>query len=303
MTTLRVHLALLLVQLLFGLWPVAGTVLMREITPAAVIGFRLALGAPVLALAGGLLWRKLPARRDLWLLAAAAGLGISINQLLFVEGLHRSDPVNASVAILLLPALTLVIATVIGQESPSRLRLLGVAIALAGGALLVHVERFDLSDRTLVGNLLLLGNVTAYAGFLVLARPVFQRVGGLAGMAWCFVFGGIEALPFTLGPTRAVDWFHLTPTANLMLAFVFLGPTLGSYVLNAYALRRAESSLVAVYTNVQPVVAATTQWLLFRQAPAPRTLLAAAVISVGITLSADLWRLFLPRRARLSGPP
>lgn len=298
MPQLRVHLALVLVQILFGLWPLAGALLFAHLPPAALIGFRLALGAPILALAAGLPWRPLPSRRDLALLALMAALGIGVNQLLFAEGLHRSDPVNASVSILLLPALTLAIATAFRQERPTPLRLVGVVIALAGGALLVHVERLDLGDRLLVGNLLLLGNVSAYAAFLVLARPVLQRVGALQGMAWAFVLGGIEALPFTLRPSLAVAWLDLPASAWATLAFVLVGPTLGTYALNAWALRRAQSSVVAAYTNLQPAIAVLSTWLVLGTVPSARTTLAALVIAVGVTLSSELYR--LPARYRAS---
>jgi drug/metabolite transporter (DMT)-like permease len=290
----RVHAALFTVQLLFGLWPVAGSVLMRQISPAALIGFRLALGAPLLVLASGLLTRPLPARRDLLSLAVVAALGIGINQLLFAEGLHRSDPVNASVSILLLPSITLVIALLLGLERARPLRLVGIPVALGGGALLVHVERFDLSDRAFVGNLMLLANVSAYAAFLVLAKPLFSRVGALPGMAWCFVLGGIEALPFTLRPTLAVPWASLDARTWGWLAFVLAGPTLGTYVLNAWALRRVESTLVAVYTNVQPVIAAAASFVVFGTLPAQRTLAAALIIALGVGLSAELWRARAP---------
>lgn len=279
------HWALLIVQILFGLWPVAGTVALAHMRPPALIGFRLVVGAPILALAAGLPFRPLPARRDLALLAVAAALGISINQLLFAEGLSRSDPVSAAVAILLLTPFTLAIALAAGRERARPRRLVGVLVAAAGALVLVRVERLDLSDAKLVGNLMLVVNVLAYAAFLVLARPVFLRVGALPGMAWCFVLGALEALPLTGPAMLRVDWADLPVRVHLTLAFILLGPTLGTYLLNAWALRRAESSLVAVYTNLQPAIAALSAWAVFGMLPEARTLLAAVVILVGITLS------------------
>ena len=67
---LRVHAALVLVQILFGLWPVAGSAVMQHMSPAALIGFRLMLGAPLLALAAGLPWQ--PAEHDFFNCAMSA---------------------------------------------------------------------------------------------------------------------------------------------------------------------------------------------------------------------------------------
>lgn len=288
---LRVHGALLLVQILFGLWPVAGAALLERMSPSALIGFRLLLGAPLLALAVGLPWRKLPSRSDLGWLALLGALGISINQLLFAEGLARAGPINASLSILLMPALTLGITTLGGIERPTATRLAGMALAFVGAALLLGVERFHFGDRVAVGNLLLFCNVTAYSLYIVLARPVLARLGSLVTMAWVFVFGALEAAPLTVPAVGKVAWLALPPWAAGALAFILFGATLATYLLNAYALKRVESSVVAVYVYVQPVVAVLSSWYLLGTVPSARTLVSGLVIVIGVALSADLPRL------------
>lgn len=285
---LRVHGALLLVQILFGLWPVAGAALLQRMSPAALIGFRLLLGAPLLALAVGLPWRKPPGLRDLGWLALLGALGISINQLLFAEGLARAGPINASLSILLMPALTLGMTTIGGLEKPTAPRLAGMALAFVGAALLLGIERFHFGDRVAVGNLLLLGNVTAYSLYIVLARPVLGRLGSLVTMSWVFLFGALEAAPLTVPAVASVSWLALPGWAVGALAFILFGATLATYLLNAYALKRVESSVVAVYVYVQPVVAVLSSWYLLGTVPSLRTLLSGLVIVVGVALSADL---------------
>jgi drug/metabolite transporter (DMT)-like permease len=287
---MSVHLALLLVQILFGLWPVAGAAVLTLMDPPALIGFRLMLGAPLLALVARLFTERPPARADLLRLAVLGGLGISINQLFFAEGLARAGPVNASLSILLLPAITLVIAVLARLERPRPLQLVGVVIAFAGAALLLKIERLDLRDRVVVGNLMLLANTTAYALYIVGARPVVTRLGTLRTMAWVFVFGAIEAAPLTVPAILRVHWLSLPPWAIGALAFILFGATLATYLLNAYALKRVESSTVAVYVYVQPVVASLAGWAFLRVLPTARTLIAGAVIVVGVALSTDLVR-------------
>lgn len=284
-------------QILFGLWPVAGSAVMRHMSPSALIGFRLMLGAPLLVLAAGLPWQKPPGLGDLGRLAVLGALGISVNQLLFAEGLLRAGPVNASLSILLMPALTLVITAALGIERPGRARLAGVALSFVGAALLLRVERFDLGDRATVGNLMLLGNVSAYSLYIVAARPVLARLGSLRTMAWVFLFGAIEAAPLTLPAMAGVSWLALPAWTHASLAFILLGATLATYLLNAYALRRVESSVVAVYVYVQPVIAVLAAWYFLRQAPSARTLVAGATIVVGVALSSDLLRALRPSAA------
>ncbi|MBX3129203.1 MAG: EamA family transporter [Polyangiaceae bacterium] len=283
---IRVHLALLTVQLLFGLWPVAGAMVLGVMPPAALIGFRLLLGAPLLVLATGVLFRPLPSGGDLLRLALLAALGISINQLLFAEGLHRAGPVNASLSILLVPAVSVLVARALRLERLDARRVFGVVIALIGAAILLEVERFDPSSRRMIGNLMLVVNASVYASYLVLARPVIARVGSVATVAWIFLFGMLEALPFTWTAVWAVSWLSLPSWTYGALAFVLFGATLTTYLLNAYALGRIESSVVATYVYLQPVVASVAAYFLLDDLPTGRSLVAGATIVVGVVIVA-----------------
>lgn len=307
----RVHAALVVVQVLFALWPIAGTALFDVLTPRALIFVRLSAGAPLLAL---IAWRveRRRARAGLsalesmaWperlrvaaTLAGLAALGISINQILFAEGLQRAGPINASILVMLIPPITLAIAAALGRERPSRERLLGIAISLVGAALLVGAERFDLAEKTTVGNLLLLCNTTSYAFYLVLARPVLGRLGALVAMAFVLVFGALEALPVTLEAALATDWAALRPLHWGLLAFVVIGPTVLTYLLNGFALARAESTLVAVYVYAQPPIAAIAAYFAFGTRPTIRTVIAAIVLFAGVALSTGLRTWIAGRRA------
>jgi drug/metabolite transporter (DMT)-like permease len=283
----QVHAALITVQVLFALWPVAGASLLRFMSPAALVGVRLALGAPILALAArAALGRlSLPSPAELLRLAGLAALGISLNQLLFVGGLARSGPVNASVAVLLIPPFTVGAALLLGRERPSARRLLGVGVALIGGAVLVGAERFDGSQARLLGNLMLVANTACYALYLVLARGAIARLGSLQTVAWVMVLGALEALPLTAADTLHIPWSTLPLSAWGSIAFVALGPTVLTYLLNAWALARADSSTVATYVYAQPPIAALAAFLLLDITPTVRALIASGIIALGVALA------------------
>ena len=297
----RVHLALIAVQILFGLWPVFGAALLFVMPPMALIFLRLTFAAPILALAAQLHRRKAPSWVDLARLAGLAALGISLNQIFFIEGLARSGPLNASICVMLIPPLTVGIGTLLGRERARPSRVLGIFVALAGAALLIEIERFDPSNAKMIGNALLFTNCTLYAAYLVLVRGTIARLGALVTVAWVMVLGALESLPVTLPKALSVSWSTLSAPQWLAVAFIVLGPTVLTYLLNAYALGRAESSLVAVYVYAQPPIAAVASFLMFGIVPTFRTLLAAIVIVVGVGLSTGLFeRLLRSPRGRLA---
>lgn len=287
-TPVAVHAALLTVQVLFGTWPVAGAAALRQLSPPALIGFRTLLAAPVFFLFARASGAQRPNARDLGLLFVLAFLGVAGNQLLFAEGLMRAGPVNAAVLSVVIPPMTLLVSTLFGLEKPSRSRLFGCGIAIAGALVILQPERLDLSDQHLVGNLLLFSNATLYAAYLALARPVIARVGTLGAIAWIFVFGALEALPLTGPAIASAPWGSLTHGVLLSLVFILFGATLGTYGLNAYALGRADSSLVALYVLVQPPVGALAAWLFLGQSMTHRTLVSAVIIAAGVAVASGI---------------
>lgn len=279
-----VYAALIAVQVLFGLWPTAGAIALDALSPPALIGFRTLIGGPLMFLAVA---RRgpVPSRRDLFALAGLALFGIAANQLIYVEGLQRTGPVNAVVLIMTVPVVTLLVAALLGRERPGLRAVVGVALAVAGVLVLVRAERFDLSDETLVGNLLIICNTTCYAIYLVLAKPVVARIGPMVTVGWVFLFGAIEALPWTGPAVLATDWVALDGPTWASLAFILVGPTIGTYFLNAYALKRVDASVVALFIGLQPVVGAGAAWALLGEVPTVRTLVAAVVIIAGVLVA------------------
>lgn len=280
----REYLALVGVQVLFGLWPIAGALALESISPAALIGYRTLIGAPLIFV-GVRAYRRRISGRDLGALAVLALFGITANQLLYAEGLLRAGPVNAVVLIMTIPAVTLLVATVLGREQPSLRSAGGIVVTVAGVLVLVRGERFDLSSETLVGNLLIVANTSCYAIYLVLAKPVVARVGPMVTVGWIFVFGALEALPWTGPAVLATDWLALSGQTWASLAFILVGPTIGTYFLNAYALRRVDASLVALFIGLQPIIGATGAWVVLGTVPTARTVIAAVVIILGVLLA------------------
>src|SRR5690606_6514612 len=111
----RGHLALLAVQLCFGLFPLLGKLAFEAFAPAAVAAWRLWAGAAVFALLAAIRYGRgaLPAWRDLPLFWLTALLGVAANQALYLEGLKRTTAMNAGLLMMLIPVFTTAIAVMV----------------------------------------------------------------------------------------------------------------------------------------------------------------------------------------------
>ena len=285
------HAALLVVQLLFVGNAIVGKIALRTVSPATVLAVR----APVAALlflclrwliarrAG---WERVE-RRDLWRLAGAGLLGISLNQLLFFEGLSRSTATNATVISACIPVFTTGLSIALRNERATPRKVLGLLLALSGALVVVLLgrSRSGFHVELGMGELLLFGNATAYSLYLVVSRPLFRRYRTDVAVTWIFAFGAAALLPLGLMPL-VHELPSAPPTAYVALAFIVLGPTVGAYFLNGFALKRAPASLVAVYIYVQPIVAAFVAAHYLDEQLTPATIGGGVLIGCGIALVA-----------------
>jgi drug/metabolite transporter (DMT)-like permease len=82
-----------------------------------------------------------------------------------------------------------------------------------------------------------------------------QKYHPITVTTWSFIFGWFVVLPFGAGEFMEINFASFTPKIWAFVAFITVGSTFLTYLLNAYALRKASSSLVGSYIYLQPVLA------------------------------------------------
>jgi drug/metabolite transporter (DMT)-like permease len=287
---LQTHLALALVAVLFSLNYIIGKIGLRSFEPFAFAWLRVFGSALLLRLALLSLRReRQPMTRSDWRSAAFyALLGVCINQLMCLKGLSLTSAHEAAILITTIPVFTLVGAIIVRTESATALKITGIALAGAGALLVIGIHPSGGGSARLFGDLFILINCAAYGTFLVVSRPMSLTRPALEMVSHFFTIGCLLMLPFCASSLLSTKWSSIPLQAWLALAGVIVGPTVGAYVLSAWALARAESSMVAAYTYVQPFLATLLAALFLGERLTMRTLLAAVLIIAGVALST--WR-------------
>ena len=228
--------ALLFVQFSFSGLQVFGKVALATIPPLALAAMRVGFATPLLLAAAGRKGRFLPPRDALGRLALLGLLGVCLNQILFISGLQLTTATNAGILMPSVPVFAVALGALLGVERTSRRRLLGILLAVAGALVVLDPSRFSFSAASSLGDLMVLLNCLSYAAFLVLQRPLVQRLGWLPVMAWAFFFGNLLVLPIGWRQLSSLDPAAIPWQAWLSVAFIILFPTLISYSLNARAI-------------------------------------------------------------------
>lgn len=212
-------------------------------------------------------------------------LGVVINQTFFLSGLAFTSVHLAAILITAIPIFALGAAIVMGRERPSALRIGGIVLACAGALLVVGGEGIHGTARSVIGALMILTNCLSYALYLVVSKPDMAYLSPRAVVARMFVVGTVLMLPISAWSLAHESWGTISPRAWLSLALVILGPTVAAYLLQAWALRYADSSVVAAYTYVQPVLATLMAAVFFGEVMRPVVAVAALMIFAGVWLA------------------
>src|SRR5689334_16682531 len=152
----KVYLALISVQVFFGIHYFAAKEVLKEIPAPTWASLRVTLGAIVmLLLVLPRAKKNLPrSAKDFGLIFIYALFGVAINQICFTEGLARTIPIHSSIINTIIPITTLLIAILLKKETFSSGKALSIIISLAGVLYLLGIDKLTLSSEYIFGDLL-----------------------------------------------------------------------------------------------------------------------------------------------------
>jgi len=277
------HVALIAVQIMFATWPVLGKIALRTLPSLSLVAFRV-FGAALALSAVGVATRKLGriARSDWTLLVVCSFLGVVFNQWLFVKGLSLTTAVNATLLGTTIPVFTLLVSIILGNDTASTRRIIGILIAAAGVIYLIGPERADFSHGA--GDLLIISNSLFYGTYIAISKRLVERYNALTVITWIFIIGSLPTLPIGAMSLAKVPLKEVSAVVWLSVAYIVLFATVVCYYLNSWALARVPPSTVAVYIYLQPLIAFVLAPLLLGEKVSPRVVVASGLVFAGVAI-------------------
>ncbi len=193
-------------------------------------------------------------KKDLLLLAFCGLFGVSANMLFFFYGLSLTSPIDASIIMTSTPVIVLILSAFILKEKITRNKYIGILIGGIGAAILILYGKTAAGTSSIIGNLFVFFNACSYGLYLVLVKPLMKKYKAFTVISWMFMFGFAFTIPFGIGDLAITDFSAFTTNAYLSLAYVIVGTTFLTYLLNIYALNYVSPSVNGSYIYLQPVV-------------------------------------------------
>ena len=281
-------LLLLLMSLIWGINFIVvklGTELLR---PLAFNATRVALAAVALIVVSLVTRQTLPTRRVTASLLALGALGNGLYQWFFIEGIARTRAGDAALVLAASPAFMAIIGRMLGVESVTRRKVLGIAASLFGMALVVYGATSGVSSTTgsaLTGNVLVLISCLCWATYTVLLKPYTETVDGVTLSAVTMVGGAVPLVLVSTPQLVHTGWSSLPISAWGALAYSGLLALFVAYLFWYRGVRVLGPTRTAMYGNLQPVVALVVAWIALGEQPTLIQVGGAVAIMVGILLT------------------
>jgi drug/metabolite transporter (DMT)-like permease len=216
-------------------------------------------------------------------MAMLAFFGATGNIYFYLRGLELSTAVNATILVSSVPVFTLLVALVLGQESFSVGKLIGVAVAFSGMGLLIDLSNFKMGGY-FAGNLFILLNSFFYSIYLVKVKKMLMIYKPFTILTFVFIFASFEILPFTISDIMRFHISAVPAESYFPLFMVLTVGTLFPYLFNSLALKHAPSSFVAIYVYLQPVFAAVLAAIILGEIITFKMVISALLIILGVTI-------------------
>jgi len=282
--SIKIALAFAAIYLVWGSTYLAIRYAVETIPPLVAAGIRHTIAGGVL-----LAWaclRGYRPRREHWVAGGVLGA------LFFLVGhgtLHWAEQhVASGLAALLIatePMFILVLAWLTGQQRISRISALGLALGIAGVAILTGVE-LSTKDASLLGLLAVLTGSFAWSAGVVISPRLKLPSDALARTAVPLVCGAVMLLA-TAGVTgefHALQWSQVSLKSLFGLGYLITFGSIVAFTAYTWLLQRCPPAVVATHTYANPVVAVLLGWLLAGEQLTGRVGLASVAILGAIML-------------------
>lgn len=221
-------------------------------------------------------------KADLWKMAGLGFAVIPINQTLFLVGQSLTGAGHGALLFSTVPVWIFLIAAIHLKEQASWRRIVGILAAIGGVTTIMWSGLADFGKEYLLGDLIIFISVVAWGYYAVMGKPLAAKYGALRTTAYALAFGSAMYLPFGAWFAWKYDYSQATLGAWASVVYMAIGLSVIVYVLWYWLLKYHDASRLAVYQNIQPILAATVAFIFLGETLSSTFLLGGVIVILGV---------------------
>lgn len=199
-------------------------------------------------------------------------------------GLQFTSAANAALIVGAIPAIAAGLSIVLLKEKVTARRAAGIALSLAGVALVAGAPVTGGHDFRWAGDLLMVGAALAWGIFTIQGKRLGGSHDALASTTAAIGSSLFFLVPLALGEMVVSGAPTVSPSSLGAVAYLGLGASAAAFVLWNFALRHVDASAAAPFVNLVPVFGVSFA-ALAGEAITAQQLLGGLVVGAGVILS------------------
>lgn len=216
------------------------------------------------------------------------GLGcliIPFNQTAYLFGQSLTGAGHGALLFATVPIWLFLGALVYLKEKFVLRRAAGVALGLIGVAVIITTGAVELGTQYLLGDLIILIAVFAWVTYTILGRPLVFKYGAFRVTAYALASGSALYFPFGLYRALIFDYTAAAFGAWLTVIYVALGVSVTAYVLWYWVLKYLEATRIAVFHNLQPVIASVIAFIFLGEPIGRAFIIGGIIVLTGVIIT------------------
>ncbi len=259
---------------------------MSEIAPLVFAFYRFCLASLVFLVINILRRDYFHFSRSEWLLLAFLGvLAIPMNQCLFLYGLSHTQPTHPALLFGTTPIWVYILSAWRGEETVSRRKTMGIAIALIGVLAFFIEKGITLKFDYLFGDSIIMIAVWSWAAYTVVGRPLVKKRGAMAVTSTALIIGTLIYFPPGIYFASKFDytgvgwqgWGGVVYTAILM--------SVVAYTLWYWSIKHIEASKAAVFIYLHPIITSILAYFLMGERLSGGSIVSGVIILIGVYIA------------------
>ncbi len=208
-----------------------------------------------------------------------------INQIFFLVGISYTLPTHAALLYASTPVWIYWLSILRKEEQPSKRKSAGIAIALIGVIAFFVEKGIGLKWEYLFGDFLIIIAVWAWAAYSVLGRPLVKEKGAFIVTASSSIIGSLIFMPLGFYFAAEFDYSKVSFVGWSGVAYTAVLTSVIAYTLWYWAIKQFSPSRVAVFMNLQPVIAAILAFFILSERLSGGSILSGLIILLGVFIA------------------
>jgi drug/metabolite transporter (DMT)-like permease len=224
-------------------------------------------------------------KKDYWKIIGLGFLIIPFNQTAYLYGQKLTGAGHGALLFATVPIWIFLGGLLYLKEKFVPRRALGVVLGLIGVTVIMTSSAIELGSEYLLGDMIILIAVLAWSTFTILGRPLVLKYGAFRVTAYALASGSAMYFPFGLYRAVIFDYNDTTLGAWLTVVYAALGVSVAAYVLWYWLLKYMEATKIAVFHNLQPVVASGVAFIFLNEPIGWSFIVGGIVVLTGVIIT------------------